>query len=43
MASTLFRMTPDEGLRGITSNAAQALGLNDCGRLAPGLRADLVV
>ncbi len=43
MAATLFRMTPDEALRGVTCNAARALGLTDCGRLAPGLRADLAV
>jgi imidazolonepropionase len=43
MASTLFRLTPEEGLHGITCHAARALGLSDCGRLAPGLRADLAV
>ena len=43
MACTLFRLTPDEALRGITEHAARALGLADCGRLAPGLRADLAV
>ncbi len=43
MACTLFRMTPDEALRGITVNAARALGLNDCGAIARGLRADLAV
>ncbi len=43
MASTLFRMTPDETLAGVTRHAAMALGLTDCGRIAPGLRADLVV
>jgi imidazolonepropionase len=41
MACTLFRLTPDEALRGITVNAARALGLGDRGRLAVGLRADL--
>jgi imidazolonepropionase len=41
MACTLFRLTPAEALAGITTHAARALGLADCGRLAPGLRADL--
>lgn len=41
MAATLFRMTPEECLRGVTCHAAQALGLSDRGKLAPGLRADL--
>jgi imidazolonepropionase len=31
------------GLRGVTANAARALGLSDRGRLEPGLRADLVL
>lgn len=43
MGATLFRLTPTECLRGVTCNAAQALGLTDCGRLAPGMRADLAV
>lgn len=43
MACTLFRLTPEEALRGTTVNAARALGLDDRGRLAPGLRADLVL
>lgn len=43
MACTLFRMTPEEALAGVTRNAARALGLDDCGRIAPGLRADLAV
>ncbi len=42
MASTLFRLTPEEAWRGMTVNAARALGLADRGRLAPGLRADFV-
>lgn len=41
MACTLFRMTPLEALQGATVNAARALGLADCGTLAPGLHADL--
>ena len=43
MAATLFGLTPEECLRGVTVNAAKALGLDDCGRLAPGLRADLAI
>jgi imidazolonepropionase len=43
MACTLFRMTPEEALAGATRHAAKALGLADCGRIAPGLRADLAV
>ncbi|GLQ88991.1 imidazolonepropionase [Dyella flagellata] len=43
MACTLFRLTPEEALRGITVNAARALGLSDRGTLAVGKRADLVV
>ncbi len=43
MGCTLFRLTPEEALRGITTHAAAALGLTDRGRLAPGLRADLAV
>ena len=43
MGCTLFRLTPEEALAGITTHAARALGLSDRGRIAPGLRADLVV
>ena len=43
MGCTLFRMTPEEALKGVTSHAAQALGQADCGRIAPGQRADLAV
>ncbi|MFQ8432392.1 imidazolonepropionase [Amaricoccus sp. W119] len=43
MGATLFRMTPEECLRGVTANAARALGLTDRGVLAPGMRADLAV
>jgi len=43
MACTLFRLTPEEALAGVTRSAAQALGLNDRGRLAAGARADLVL
>ncbi|NID03683.1 imidazolonepropionase [Luteibacter jiangsuensis] len=43
MACTLFRLTPEEALRGATVNAARALGLADRGTLAAGQRADLAV
>jgi imidazolonepropionase len=43
MACTLFRLTPEEALSGVTCNAARALGLHDRGTLAPGLRADFVM
>jgi imidazolonepropionase len=43
MACTLFRLTPEEALRGVTVNGARALGLTDRGRLAAGLRADFAV
>jgi imidazolonepropionase len=43
MACTLFRLTPEEALRGVTVNAARALGLNDRGQLAAGQRADFCV
>jgi imidazolonepropionase len=43
MACTMFRLTPEEALAGATTNAARALGLTDCGAIAPGLRADLAV
>lgn len=43
MACTLFRMTPQEALAGVTRNAAGALGLNDRGVIAVGNRADLAI
>lgn len=43
MACTLFRMAPEEVLRGVTVNAAKALGLADRGVIDVGRRADLVV
>jgi imidazolonepropionase len=43
MASTLFRLTPEEALAGVTRNAARALGLTDRGVLAAGMRADFVL
>jgi len=43
MACTLFRLTPEEALRGATVEGARALGLADRGRLAAGQRADFVL
>lgn len=43
MAATLFRMTPEETLAGVTRNAALALGLADRGLIALGMRADLAI
>ncbi|WP_298188398.1 imidazolonepropionase [uncultured Pseudomonas sp.] len=43
MACTLFRMTPEEALAGVTLNAAKALGLDDShGSLESGKVADFV-
>lgn len=43
MGCTLFRMTPEEALRGATCNAARALGLTDVGTIAIGQRAELAI
>jgi imidazolonepropionase len=43
MACTLFRLTPQEALAGVTRNAARALGLRDRGVLAAGMLADFVL
>ena len=43
MGCTLFRMTPEEALLGVTSNAGRALGLKDCGTIEVGKRADLAI
>lgn len=43
MACTLFRMTPEEALRGMTQHGARALGLHDRGQLRAGQRADFAV
>jgi imidazolonepropionase len=42
LSCTHFRMTPEEALRGATSNGARALGLQDRGALRVGMRADFV-
>jgi len=44
MACTLFRMTPNEVLRGVTVNAAKALGMiSSHGSLVPGKVADMAI
>ncbi len=43
MATTLFAMTPEEALRGVTVNAARALGQSDIGMITPGQVADLAI
>ncbi len=43
MGCTLFALTPAEALAATTRNSAAALGLNDRGVIAPGMRADLAI
>lgn len=44
MGCTLFRLTPEEALAGVTRNAAKALGLdNEIGTLQTGKRAELAI
>jgi len=44
LASSLFHLTPEECLAGVTRNAAHALGLEqDRGALEPGKRADIAI
>ena len=42
MACTLFRLTPEEALLGVTQVAAKALGINDRGAIATGMLADFL-
>ncbi len=43
MACTLFQLTPQEALAGVTCFGAQALGLADRGVIKTGMRADLAI
>ncbi len=43
MACTFFDLTAEEALAGVTRNAAKALGLDDCGVIDVGKRADLAI
>jgi imidazolonepropionase len=43
LACTQLALTPEEALSACTVNAAHVLGLSDRGRLAAGLRADVVL
>ena len=43
MAATLFGLTPEECLRGVSVNAAKALGMSDTGKIERGLRADFAI
>lgn len=44
MACTLFRLTPEEALAGVTREASRALGLSsECGTLEVGKRADIAI
>ncbi|MGL4542307.1 MAG: imidazolonepropionase [Polymorphobacter sp.] len=43
MAATLFRLTVDECLMGVTANAARALGRGDIGSVAAGKQCDLAI
>ena len=43
MASTLFSITPQMNIMGVTSNAAKALGINNVGKIAEGMIADLAI
>ena len=43
MACTLFRLTPEEALRGVTRVAARAIGFQDTGQISIGKRADMAL
>ena len=43
MSCSLFKLTPEESLAGVTRNAALALGLSNRGKVEVGFKADLAV
>lgn len=43
MGCTLFGLTPEEAIAGVTRNGAKALGLSDRGTLEEGKRADIIL
>lgn len=43
MGCTLFSLTPEQALAGITTHASKALGIEDKGRIEVGLQADLTL
>ncbi len=43
MACTLFDLTPEEALAGVTRNSAKALGMHHKGQISVGMDADLLV
>ena len=43
LACNAMKMTPGAALRGVTVEAARALGRSDIGRLSPGVKADFVI
>ncbi|HEY6963091.1 MAG TPA: imidazolonepropionase [Gaiellaceae bacterium] len=43
LACTQLHLSPEEALAAMTANAARVLGLDDRGRIEPGLRADLTL
>jgi imidazolonepropionase len=43
LARRQLRVTIDEAIAAVTSRAAALLGFSDRGRVAPGLRADLIL
>ena len=43
LACTQLHLAPEEALVAMTVNAAHVVGATDCGRLAPGMRADVTL
>ncbi len=43
MASTIFSITPQMSIKGVTLNAAKALGIDNIGKICEGMKADLVI